>query len=131
MDEPRASLKQRQREEAHVIHALVSVLVLAVSVLLVSRFMPGVKCKGFKTAVLVALGLSVINFVVWKVLFFLAIPFLFLTGFLGYFVISAAALWVVDELVEDFEVEGLGALVMASGAIALVNWVLTLVVPRF
>jgi putative membrane protein len=112
-----------------MVHALVSVLVLAVAVLLVSRFLPGVKCKGFKTAVLVALGLSLVNFVVWKVLFFLAIPFLFLTGFLGYFIISAAALWAVDQVVEDFEVDGVGTLLMASGAIALVNWVLTVLVP--
>lgn len=114
-----------------MLQAIVSVLVLAVSVLAVTRFMPGIRCKDFKTALIVAVGVSVLNFVAFKLLFFLAIPFMIMTGFLGYFIINAAILWAVDEFVPDFEVNGLGNLLMGSAAISLINWFLGFVVGRF
>lgn len=113
-----------------IIQALVNVVVLALSVLAVTRFMPGIRCKDFRTALVVAAGVSVLNFVAFKLLFFLAIPFMLLTGFLGYFIINAAILWIVDEKVKDFQVDGVGNLVMGSLAISAVNWVLGAVVTR-
>lgn len=113
-----------------MIQAVVNMVVLALAVLAISRLLPGIRCKNFKTALLVAVGLAVMNFVVWKLLFFLALPFMLFTGFLGYFLISAAILWVVDQWVEDFEVKGVGTLVLASSGIALLNAILNWLLGR-
>ena len=44
--------------------------------------MPGVRCKDFGTAVLVALGLSVVNFIAFKLLIFITPRMLSTTGHL-------------------------------------------------
>lgn len=103
---------------------LVNMLVLAASVMIVTRIMPGIRVKNFTTAMLVAVGISVLNFIVYKLLFLLAVPFILLTGFIGYFVINALILWAVDQWVDDFEVKGTGNLVMGSLAISFVSSVL-------
>jgi putative membrane protein len=111
-----------------MVGAIVNVLVLAASIVLVTRVLPGLRCRNFGTAVMVALGMSVLNFVAFKLLFFLSLPFMLLTGFLGYFVINAAILHVVDLVIEDFEVESVGTLFAGSALISAVNWVLSHIV---
>ncbi|MEW5855324.1 MAG: phage holin family protein [Myxococcota bacterium] len=112
-----------------MVQAILGVVVLAVAVFAVSRFMPGIKCKSFGTALVVALGLSAANFVAWKLLFFLTLPFMVLTGFLGYFVVTAGLLWLVDQFVDDFHIEGVGTLVLSSAMIAAINAVLRWILP--
>lgn len=104
--------------------SLVNVLVLAASIVAVTKLLPGIRCKSFGTAVMVALGISILNFVAFRLLLFLALPFMLLTGFLGYFIINGFILYVVDQAVEDFEVKGVGNLLLGSTLISVVNWFL-------
>lgn len=112
-----------------MVHAILSLVVLAAAVFAVSRWMPGVRCKDFGTALKVAVGLSVVNFVVWKLLFFITLPVAVVTGLVGIFLVNAASLWLVDEFIEDFEIKDTGTLLLASGGIALLNWALKVALP--
>jgi putative membrane protein len=111
--------------------SILNILVLAASVVAVTKLLPGIRCKSFGTAVMVALGISVLNFVAFKLLIFLALPFMLLTGFLGYFIINGLILYAVDQMVDDFEVKGMGNLLLGSTLISVVNWFLSHVLGRF
>jgi putative membrane protein len=109
---------------------ILNTLVLAASVVLVTKVLPGIRVKSFGTAVMVALGVSLLNALAYKVFFFLAIPFMLLTGFLGYFIINAGILYVVDQAVDDFEVKGTGNLFLGSALISVFNAILSFVAHR-
>lgn len=109
---------------------IVNTLVLAASVMLVTKVLPGIRVKSFGTAVAVAIGVSLLNALAYKLLFFLSIPFILLTGFLGFFIINAGILYVVDQALDDFEVKGTGNLFLGSALISLTNGILSFLVHR-
>ncbi len=104
---------------------LLSILILAVAVFIVAKLMPSIHIKSFWTALVVALVYSVINFLVGWLLTLLALPFIILTLGLFKFVINAFLLWVTDKLIEDFEIDGVGATLIAALLITIIDWILT------
>jgi len=121
-------------------HTLLQVAALAATVFSVSRLLPGVEVKGVKTAVIVAVVFSLLNFalgwVIHAVLFVPALPTLGLLFFFVPFIVNTVMLWLTDKLIGDFEIKNLRALLISSGAITAVNFVLHALVhqhrlPRF
>lgn len=86
---------------------ILKLLLTAVLVILLSYVLPGVKTDGFLTAVLVALALSVLNFIVKPILVVLTLPVTVIT--LGIFLlfINAFIIMIADWLVSGFEVENI------------------------
>lgn len=113
-----------------MVQALLSIVLTAAAVMVVTKVFPGIRCKDFATALKVSLGISVLSFVAFKILALITLPFIILTGFLGYFIISAAVLWLVDEMVDDFEVRGMKELLLGSVGISVISTVLGWVVGR-
>ncbi len=107
-----------------LIHALWNVLILSVAVFIVARLLPGIHLKGFGTAVVVALVYSVVNFLLYRILVFLALPFMILTFGLFGIVINAFLLWLTDQLIEDFKIDGCMTTIVASVLISLANMLL-------
>lgn len=103
---------------------VLSILILAAVVFGVAKLLPGIRCKGFGTALIVAVVISGLNFVVYKLLFFLSLPIVILSGFVGYFALNTVVLWLTDQLIEDFEIKGLGTTLIASLLISIANTIL-------
>ncbi|AZQ42989.1 phage holin family protein [Nonlabens ponticola] len=83
---------------------LIKLLVTAVLVLVLSYIMPGVETTGLFSAVLVALALSILNFIVKPILVILTLPITVIT--LGIFLlfINAFIIMMADWLVGGFDV---------------------------
>jgi putative membrane protein len=107
-------------------HTLLHLAALAVTVLVLSRFVPGFRIRRVSTAVVVALVFSVLNFfLAWAIRAVLYVPALFTLGVLFVFVpfiVNLILLWVTDKLLASFRVDSLRALLISAGAITVVNW---------
>jgi putative membrane protein len=112
-----------------MIHLLLHFVVLTVTVLLLARFLPGVRITHTRSAAMVALVFGGLNLLVgWlvkaalaAVLFLPAILTLGLAWLLVPFIANVILLWVTDKLLEAFELRDTRALLIAAGAITLVN----------
>ncbi len=91
----------------------------------VSTLLPGIKIKNFLTALKVAVVYSIIHAICFKILMFLSLPFLIITLGLFVFVIQACLLWVTDQFIDDFEIDGFGTTLLASLLISIGTWVLS------
>jgi putative membrane protein len=98
---------------------------LTVTVLALSRILPGVRIKGITTALLVAVVFSVLNFVLgWLIQAALFIPAVLTLGILFLFIpfiVNVILLWLTDKLLKGFEVETAGGLLLSAAVITLVN----------
>ena len=103
---------------------ILRVLLLSVAIFFIAQFMPGIRLKNFGTAVLVAVVYSVINLLLFRILVFLTFPLMFITFGLFSLVINAALLWLTDKLIEDFEIQGLRNLLLATVLISVSNWLI-------
>ena len=83
--------------------------------------MPTIRIKSYTTAVVVAATYSVINLLLGGLLNFLALPLIFLTFGLFTFIINAFLLWITDQIIEDFEIEGLGSTLLAAFLITVIQ----------
>ena len=100
---------------------------LTVTVLVLSRILPGVRIKSITTALLVAVVFSVLNFVLgWLIQVALFIPAVLTLGVLFLFIpfiVNVILLWLTDKLLKGFEVETAGGLLLSAAVITLVNGV--------
>ena len=114
-----------------LIHWLVHLLISALIILAVSKFVPGVKLRSFGTAIVVALVLGILGVVVgWglTLLFsIIAAPAILLTFGLAYLlirlVVNMILLWLTDKLISGFEIEGFGSLALAALVISVLQHV--------
>jgi putative membrane protein len=106
---------------------LIHLAALSGLIVLLSRFLPGVRVRSTGSAVLVAVVFSVLNFLVgWLVTFFVSaalfLPAIFTFGLLFFaipLVVNAVLLWVTDKFLDSFEIRGLKPLFLAALAITI------------
>lgn len=85
---------------------IVNLIVSAIAVLISAYILPGVKVDGFLTAVVVAVVLGVVNMFIKPILLLLTLPLNILTLGLFTFVINAALVLLVSNIVPGFKVSG-------------------------
>lgn len=85
---------------------LIKILINALAVFGAAYFLPGVQVKDFKTALIVAVILGLLNFFVKPVLTFLTFPITIITLGLFLFVINAIIVKICANIVEGFKVDG-------------------------
>lgn len=85
---------------------LVNLIVNAIAVIISAYILPGVKVDGFITALIVAVVLGAVNMFLKPILLLLTLPINILTLGLFTFVINAALVLLVSNLVPGFKVEG-------------------------
>jgi putative membrane protein len=112
-------------------NVLLHLAILAVTVFVVSRVMPGlVRVRSVGTAVGVAVVFSVLNFFLgWLIKAALFIPGLLTFGLLFLFlplIVNAVLLWATDKLMSGFELRGVRGLFTAALIITVVNWLFTM-----
>ena len=105
-----------------MIHHLIQLLVVAVSVLLAAKVVPGIKVKSFGSAFVFAIVLAILNKLLMWLLVLLSIPFIVLTLGLWLFVLDAILWMLADKLVDGVELSGFGAALFGSIVTAIINW---------
>ena len=107
---------------------IINILILSAAVFLVSRILPGVRIKGYLTAVAVAIVYSLINFFIGWFLTLLSLPLIIITFGLFKLVLNAFMLWITDRMIEDFEIKDFFTTVLAAVLITLadsfIHWLL-------
>jgi putative membrane protein len=110
---------------------LVHLGVLTLTVLALARFVPGIRVKNPVTAVLVALVFSGLNVLLGKL-----ISVVLVIGTLGIawlvlpFLVNTILLWATDKALKNFSIEDLRSLLISSGVITVVSWIVRLIVRQ-
>ena len=101
-------------------------IISTVAVGITAYFMDSVTIEPWWVAVIVAVVLGVINSVVRPVVKLFSLPITLLTLGLFTLVINGLMVLLCSHFVKGFEVNGLGAGILFSIILAIVNWVLNL-----
>lgn len=86
---------------------ILRILLTAVSVVILSKVLPHVFVDSYFTAVIVAIVLGLLNFIVKPVLTLLTLPITIVTLGLFLLIINALMILLADGLVDGFSVDGL------------------------
>ncbi|MEO1010589.1 MAG: phage holin family protein [Bacteroidota bacterium] len=81
-------------------------LLSALAVVVLSKILPNVSVENYLTAIIVALVLSLLNFIVKPILVILTLPVTLVTFGLFLLVINALVILLADRLVDGFYVDG-------------------------
>ena len=100
---------------------IINILILSAAVFLVSQILPGVRIKGYLTAVVVAIVYSLVNFFIGWFLTLLSLPLIIITFGLFKLVINAFMLWITDRMIEDFEIKDFFTTILAAVLITLAD----------
>lgn len=100
-------------------------LFLALGVLIATRIVPGIRCDGGATLVVVVVLLSLFNAVLRPLLLLFTLPFILVTLGLGVVVINALLFLLVGRLVEGFHVAGFWPAVGGSLVVSFTNLLLS------
>ena len=85
---------------------IIDLLITGVAILFLAYILPGIHIKSYKTAIWVALLISIVDATIGAILRFLAWPFNWLTFGLLYFIIYVFMIMLVDKLVTNFKIDG-------------------------
>ena len=101
---------------------LIYVLTTAVTLLLISRYIPGILVESFYTALIVSLIWGILGLTVRPVLKILTLPINILTLGLFSFVLNALLFWFLATFIAGFHVYGFVPALEGSFILALVAW---------
>ena len=103
---------------------LIRICMTGIVVLLLSQILPGVAVADYFTAILVAVLLALLNFIVKPVLVLLTLPITILTLGLFLLVINAVIILLADALMGGFEVSGFWIALLFSLLLSLFQSIL-------
>jgi putative membrane protein len=100
------------------------ILLSALAVVILAKLLPGVAVDSYVTAIIVALVLSLLKFIVKPILIILTLPVTILTLGLFLLIINAIIIILADKLVSGFAVDGLWWALLFSLLLSLFESVL-------
>jgi putative membrane protein len=103
---------------------LIYILISAVAVFVAAYILPGVHVASFWTALVIAVVLGVVNFLVKPLIVILTLPVTIVTLGLFLFVINAALILFVAWMVPGFKVDGFWWALLYSIVLSLISGVL-------
>lgn len=103
---------------------VVRILLTAVVAFALSAVLPGIHFQSFWTAIVLALVLAVLNFILKPILIILTLPITILTFGLFLFVINAIIVLVAGKFVNGFSVDGFGWALLFSLLLSLLTSIL-------
>jgi putative membrane protein len=104
---------------------IITWIINAVALLLLPYLLQSVKIANFKTALIAALVLGLVNTLIRPLLVLLTLPVTVLTLGLFIFVINGVMFWAVAHLVDGFRVASFGAAIVAALVYSVVSWALS------
>ncbi|HEV8666727.1 MAG TPA: phage holin family protein [Candidatus Paceibacterota bacterium] len=102
--------------------ALIYILTTAVTLLLISQYVPGIYVDSFYTAVIVAIIWGILGLTVRPVLRILTFPINLLTFGLFSFILNALIFWFLATFIAGFHVYSFIAALEGSVILAIVAW---------
>jgi putative membrane protein len=85
---------------------ILRILLTALAVVILAKFLPGVEVDGYLTAIIVAVVLAILNLLVKPILVIFTLPVTILTLGLFLLVINAIIILLADAFVSGFGVDG-------------------------
>lgn len=107
-----------------MLYFILWLLMNALGVYITAALLPGVRLKGFGSAMLVALILAVVNALIRPILIILTLPLTILTLGLFLLVINALMVVLVDAMLKGFSTRNFWWAMLFSVVLAVVNMVL-------
>jgi len=98
---------------------LLRILVTGVLVMVIARFIPGVRVEGFATSVIVAIVLGLLNIFIKPIIVLFTLPVTILTLGLFLLVINSVMILLCAEIVGGFHVETFWAALLFSIILSL------------
>lgn len=99
------------------------VLIVALGLLFIEWFIPGIEIDGFYTALIAAVVLGLFNITIKPILIILTLPINILTLGLFTFVINAALFFFASSILEGFSVDGFVSALIGSLLLSLISTV--------
>ena len=106
---------------------ILHLMCLGAVILLIARSLPGVHVDSYGTSVMVAIVYGLINITLGFILKLLGLPFIIITMGVFLILINAFLLWITDQLLEDFEIEGIGTTFIAALLITITDTILAII----
>ncbi|MCB7482429.1 phage holin family protein [Christiangramia sediminis] len=103
---------------------ILRLLLTALVVVLLAKLLPGVSVDGYLTAIIVAVVLALLNFIVKPILVLLTLPVTVLTLGLFLLIINAIIIFLADGFVSGFDVDGWFIAIIFSLLLSLVQSIL-------
>ncbi|QWX84116.1 phage holin family protein [Cellulophaga sp. HaHaR_3_176] len=86
---------------------ILRILLSAIAVVILSKILPNVNVDSYMTAIIVAVVLSLLNFIVKPILVILTLPVTIVTFGLFLLIINAIIILLASNLIDGFAVEGI------------------------
>lgn len=96
-------------------------LLVALTLLVVAQYVPGITVEGVYPAMIAAVVLGLLNLLVRPVLFILTLPISLLTLGLFIFIINAGLFWFAASFIDGFTVAGFLPALLGSAIVSLVS----------
>ena len=90
-----------------IMKLILRVLLSALAVVILARILPGVGVDSYTTAIIVAIVLSLLNFIVKPILIILTLPVTILTLGLFLLIVNALIILIADSLISGFTVDSI------------------------
>ncbi len=90
----------------NIMNFILRILLTALAVVILAKFLPGVEVEGYLTAIIVAVVLAILNLIVKPILVLFTLPVTILTLGLFLLVINAIIILLADAFVSGFGVSG-------------------------
>ena len=103
-----------QTLKCFIMKSIIKILLTAIAVVVLSKFLPGVSVDGFVTAIIVAVVLALLKFIVRPILVILTLPVTIVTFGLFLFIINAMIILIADYFVGGFSVSGIWVALLFS-----------------
>jgi putative membrane protein len=104
--------------------SIIKILLTAVAVVVLSKLLPGVAVDGFVTAIIVAIILALLKFIVRPILVILTLPVTILTFGLFLFIINAFIILIADYFIGGFSVSGIWVALLFSVLLSIFQSIL-------
>ncbi len=100
---------------------ILRILLSAIAVVILSKILPGVAVDSYTTALIVAVVLSLLNFLVKPILVILTLPVTIITLGLFLLIVNAIIILLADRLVGGFQVTGIWWALLFSLSLSLLQ----------
>lgn len=109
---------------------ILRILLTAVVVVFLAKFLPGVAVAGYLTAIIVALVLALLNLIVKPVLILFTLPVTIVTFGLFLLVINAIIILLADSFIDGFDVSGFWIALLFSLLLSIFQSILFSIAER-
>ena len=103
---------------------IIRILLSALAVVILAKILPGIGVDSYMTAIIVAVVLSLLNFIVRPILVILTLPVTILTLGLFLLVINAIIILLAANLIDGFEVQSIWWALLFSLLLSLLQAIL-------